>query len=190
MGLLRSPAGSCPGLSRGFSLTPAWACCRGMLPMLLALSAGGAAHAGTIVGVMNLAGLTAPFWGHLADRRGLHRQVLVAGLLMVLFPSCSCRRFSLYRQRPRWQVSLVSVSRQRTRRQTCSSSRSDRERNGTPGSGRAGARWVGPGHQTAATADRPHAVAIFPGCSSAMGFAENRVSEIRFGDLSPLSFFH
>jgi hypothetical protein len=57
-----------------------------MLPMLLALSAGGAAHAGTIVGVMNLAGLTAPFWGHLADRRGLHRQVLVAGLLMVLIP--------------------------------------------------------------------------------------------------------
>ena len=42
--------------------------------------------AGTIVGVMNLAGLTAPFWGHLADRRRLHRQVLLAGMLLVLAP--------------------------------------------------------------------------------------------------------
>ena len=56
----------------------------GMLPLLLPLSAGGSTHAGTIVGVMNLAGLTAPFWGHLADRRRLHRQVLLAGMLMVL----------------------------------------------------------------------------------------------------------
>jgi len=55
-----------------------------MLPLLLPLSAGGATNAGTIVGVMNLAGLTAPFWGHLADRRRLHRQVLLAGLLAVL----------------------------------------------------------------------------------------------------------
>jgi MFS family permease len=56
----------------------------GMLPLLLPLSAGGSTHAGTIVGVMNLAGLTAPFWGHLADRRRLHRQVLLVGMLMVL----------------------------------------------------------------------------------------------------------
>ncbi len=56
----------------------------GMLPLLLPLSAGGATHAGTIVGVMNLAGLTAPFWGHLADRRRLHRQVLLAGMLASL----------------------------------------------------------------------------------------------------------
>ena len=56
----------------------------GMLPLLLPLSAGGSAHAGTIVGVMNLAGLTAPFWGHLADRRRLHRQVLLAGMLAAL----------------------------------------------------------------------------------------------------------
>ena len=56
----------------------------GMLPVLLPLSAGGATHAGTIVGVMNLAGLTAPFWGHLADQRRLHRQVLVAGILAAL----------------------------------------------------------------------------------------------------------
>ena len=56
----------------------------GMLPLLLPLSAGGSIHAGTIVGVMNLAGLTAPFWGHLADRRRLHRQILLAGMLAVL----------------------------------------------------------------------------------------------------------
>ena len=56
----------------------------GMLPLLLPLSAGGSAHAGTIVGVMNLAGLTAPFWGHLADRRRLHRQILLAGMLAAL----------------------------------------------------------------------------------------------------------
>ncbi|HET6235201.1 MAG TPA: MFS transporter, partial [Acetobacteraceae bacterium] len=56
----------------------------GMLPMLLPLSAGGSTHAGTIVGVMNLAGLTAPFWGHLADRRRLHRQVLLAGMVVAL----------------------------------------------------------------------------------------------------------
>ena len=56
----------------------------GMLPLLLPLSAGGTSEAGTIVGTMNLAGLTAPFWGHLADRRRLHRQVLVAGMLTTL----------------------------------------------------------------------------------------------------------
>ena len=56
----------------------------GMLPVLLPLSAGGSAYAGVIVGLMNLAGLTAPFWGHLADRRQLHRQMLLAGLLIAL----------------------------------------------------------------------------------------------------------
>ena len=56
----------------------------GMLPLLLPLSAGGSTHAGTIVGVMNLAGVSAPFWGHLADRRRLHRQVLLAGMLAAL----------------------------------------------------------------------------------------------------------
>jgi MFS family permease len=56
----------------------------GMLPLLLPLSAGGFAHAGVIVGVMNLAGVAAPVWGHLADRRRLHREVLLAGVLMVL----------------------------------------------------------------------------------------------------------
>jgi MFS family permease len=56
----------------------------GMLPLLLPLAAGGTTNAGTIVGVMNLAGLTAPYWGHLADRRRLHRQILLAGMLMAL----------------------------------------------------------------------------------------------------------
>jgi len=56
----------------------------GMLPVLLPLSAGGSEHAGTIVGVMNLAGLTAPYWGHLADRRRLHRQMLLGGMLVAL----------------------------------------------------------------------------------------------------------
>jgi MFS transporter, DHA1 family, tetracycline resistance protein len=56
----------------------------GMLPMLLPLSAGGSTHAGAIVGVMNLAGVTAPLWGHLADRWRLHRQVLLAGMLAAL----------------------------------------------------------------------------------------------------------
>src|SRR5208282_1313571 len=56
----------------------------GMLPMLLPLSAGGSTNAGVIVGVMSLAGLTAPFWGHLADRRRLHRQVLLGGMLAAL----------------------------------------------------------------------------------------------------------
>jgi MFS family permease len=56
----------------------------GMLPLLLPLSAGGSTYAGTIVGAMNLAGLTAPLWGHLADRKRLHRQVLLAGMLTAL----------------------------------------------------------------------------------------------------------
>jgi MFS family permease len=56
----------------------------GMLPLLLPLSSEGSVEAGAIVGVMNLAGLTAPFWGHLADRRRLHRQVLLAGMMVAL----------------------------------------------------------------------------------------------------------
>jgi MFS family permease len=56
----------------------------GMLPVLLPLSAGGSTHAGLIVGVMNLAGLTSPVWGHLADRRRIHRQMLLAGMLATL----------------------------------------------------------------------------------------------------------
>ncbi len=56
----------------------------GMLPLLLPLSAGGTTHAGTIVGVMNLAGLSAPVWGHLADSRRLHRAILLAGMLAAL----------------------------------------------------------------------------------------------------------
>ncbi|HVO22925.1 MAG TPA: MFS transporter [Candidatus Margulisiibacteriota bacterium] len=56
----------------------------GMLPMLLPLSASGSTHAGTIVGVMNLAGLTSLIWGHVADRRRIHRRVLLLGMVAVL----------------------------------------------------------------------------------------------------------
>jgi len=58
----------------------------GMLPILLPLSSGGSTHAGAIVGVLNLAGLSAPAWGHLADRRRLHREVLLIGLLATIVP--------------------------------------------------------------------------------------------------------
>jgi MFS family permease len=56
----------------------------GMLPLLLPLSSETSMEAGTIVGVMNLAGLTSPFWGHLADRKRLHHRVLLAGMLCSL----------------------------------------------------------------------------------------------------------
>jgi MFS family permease len=56
----------------------------GLLPMLLPLTAGGAAHAGVLVGAMNLAGLSAPAWGILADSRRWHRQILVVGFLAVV----------------------------------------------------------------------------------------------------------
>lgn len=55
----------------------------GMLPVLLPLSADNPAHAGLIVGAMNLAGLSAPWIGHLADGRGWHRPILLAGLFAV-----------------------------------------------------------------------------------------------------------
>ena len=56
----------------------------GMLPLLLPLSSASSIEAGTIVGVMNLAGLTSPLWGHLADRRRLHHRVLLAGMTVTL----------------------------------------------------------------------------------------------------------
>src|SRR5258708_10641658 len=62
----------------------------GMLPLLLPLSAGGSTHAGTIVGVMNLAGLTSPFSGHLADRPRMHRGDLLAGHLAALSALVLC----------------------------------------------------------------------------------------------------
>jgi MFS family permease len=92
-GLVTFPRQLLPWIERWFF---AYACLGvvqgGMLPMLLPLSAGGSTHAGTIVGLMNLAGLSSPFWGHLADRRRLHRQVLLAGMLvaaaaLVLMPA-------------------------------------------------------------------------------------------------------
>lgn len=56
----------------------------GMLPLLLPLSSASSIEAGTVVGAMNLAGLTSPLWGHLADRRRLHHRVLRAGMLLTL----------------------------------------------------------------------------------------------------------
>jgi MFS family permease len=56
----------------------------GLLPLLLPLSSETSMEAGTIVGAMNLAGLTAPLWGHLADRKRLHHRVLLAGMLCTL----------------------------------------------------------------------------------------------------------
>jgi len=56
----------------------------GMLPLLLPLSSETSIEAGTIIGVMNLAGLTSPLWGHLADRRRLHQHVLLAGMVVSL----------------------------------------------------------------------------------------------------------
>ncbi len=55
----------------------------GMLPMLLPLAAGGGTGAGVVVGALNLAGLAAPLWGHLADSRQLHRATLVVGMAVI-----------------------------------------------------------------------------------------------------------
>jgi MFS family permease len=56
----------------------------GMLPLLLPLSSESSIQAGTIIGVMNFAGLTSPLWGHLADRKRLHHYVLLIGMLVSL----------------------------------------------------------------------------------------------------------
>jgi MFS family permease len=56
----------------------------GMLPLLLPLSSASSIEAGTIVGVMNLAGLASPLLGHFADRRRRHHRVLLAGMVVSL----------------------------------------------------------------------------------------------------------
>ena len=56
----------------------------GLVPILLPLAvglSGGAAQAGLVMGAVSLGGLSAPLWGRLADRRRLHRWILVGGLL-------------------------------------------------------------------------------------------------------------
>ncbi len=55
----------------------------GMLPMLLPLAAGGGTGAGVVVGALNLAGLSAPVWGHVADTRQVHRAILIAGMAVI-----------------------------------------------------------------------------------------------------------
>jgi MFS transporter, DHA1 family, tetracycline resistance protein len=56
----------------------------GLAPILLPLSvgkSGSVADIGLVVGAFNLGGLSAPMWGALADRNGLHRLLLISGLL-------------------------------------------------------------------------------------------------------------
>jgi DHA1 family tetracycline resistance protein-like MFS transporter len=55
----------------------------GLLPILLPLLAGrtgGAAEIGMVMAAFSLGGLTAPLWGDLADRFGVHQWLLVGGL--------------------------------------------------------------------------------------------------------------
>src|SRR5512142_3544947 len=55
----------------------------GLLPILMPLSAasgGSAALAGVVMAAFSLGGLAAPLFGGLADRKGLHRAVLMGGL--------------------------------------------------------------------------------------------------------------
>ncbi len=66
----------------------------GLLPILMPLSAasgGSAALAGVVMAAFSLGGLAAPLFGGLADRKGLHRAVLMGGLGLtaaasVIFP--------------------------------------------------------------------------------------------------------
>ncbi len=56
----------------------------GLVPILFPLLVGraeGVANIGFVMAAYSLGGLTAPFWGGIADRYGLHRLLLVAGLV-------------------------------------------------------------------------------------------------------------
>ena len=69
----------------------------GMAPILLPLSVrmgGSATDIGLVMGAFNLGGLSAPAWGRIADHHGLHRVLLLTGLLgtafsLAVFPSVS-----------------------------------------------------------------------------------------------------
>jgi MFS family permease len=55
----------------------------GLIPILVPLVVGTSAdatHVGVVMAALNLGGLSAPLWGHLADNRRLHRVILAAGL--------------------------------------------------------------------------------------------------------------
>jgi len=57
----------------------------GVAPMLLPLivnTAGSATKVGLVMAAFNLAGITAPLWGNLADRRRIHRLLLAGGLAL------------------------------------------------------------------------------------------------------------
>jgi DHA1 family tetracycline resistance protein-like MFS transporter len=69
----------------------------GLAPILLPLvisQTGGAAQIGLVMAIFNLGGLSAPFWGYLADQRRLHRFLLISGLFittvgLIFFPFAS-----------------------------------------------------------------------------------------------------
>src|SRR5512142_3431880 len=75
----------------------------GLAPIMLPLavgSRGSVADIGLVVGAFNLGGLTAPAWGGLADRYGLHRWLLLAGLsltalALAAFPFIPSLQFEL-----------------------------------------------------------------------------------------------
>ncbi len=57
----------------------------GIVPILLPLSivkTGSISEAGLVIGVFNLGGLTAPVWGGIADRHGLHSVFFLIGLVV------------------------------------------------------------------------------------------------------------
>ena len=59
-------------------------CSAGLVPILMPLvvsRTGGAADIGLVMAAFSLGGLTAPFWGGLADRFRLHRRLLTGGLV-------------------------------------------------------------------------------------------------------------
>ncbi|MGE3535905.1 MAG: MFS transporter [Candidatus Tectimicrobiota bacterium] len=58
----------------------------GLIPIVLPLAvhrSSGAAYTGLVMAALNLGGMTAPLWGHLADRYRLHRWLLAGGLAVL-----------------------------------------------------------------------------------------------------------
>lgn len=68
-----------------FSYALQGAAVAGLIPILLPVfvnQSGNASDVGYVMAAFSLGGLTAPFWGELADRHRLHRVLLAAGLLL------------------------------------------------------------------------------------------------------------
>ncbi len=53
-----------------------------LIPIIVA-KYGGAAHAGAVVASFYLGQLTAPFWGRLADKTGLHKALFLSGFILL-----------------------------------------------------------------------------------------------------------